>query len=56
MTSDPFQPLRRATLARERAEYEWYREVEQLRALGFSVRAIAQAAGVSHDTVWRMTR
>jgi DNA-binding CsgD family transcriptional regulator len=25
-----------------------------LKAAGFSTRAIAQAAGVSHDTVWKI--
>ena len=56
MTRDPFDFIRRLTARREQAEYEWQREVSALRSLGFSTRAIAQAAGVSHDTIWRLTR
>ena len=54
--SDPFAALRKATLAREHAEYEWLQEIHALRALGFSTRAIASVAGVSHDAIWRRVR
>jgi lambda repressor-like predicted transcriptional regulator len=56
MTRDPFIQIRKLTLRREEAEYEWRHEVAALRALGFSTRAIAQVAGVSHDTIWKLTR
>lgn len=51
--SDPFNRLRELARARDKATHEWVKEIRALRALGFSVRAIAEAAGVSHDTVWR---
>lgn len=51
---DPFEGLRRAAANREHAEDVWRSEVLAARAAGFSLRAIAEAAGVSHDTVWRM--
>lgn len=54
--TDPFAPLRRTTAAREHAEYEWNREIIALHALGFSTRAIAEVAGVSHDSIWRRVR
>jgi DNA-binding NarL/FixJ family response regulator len=52
--SDPFVELRIAAKQRDRAQAEWEREVRAARAAGFSLRAIAEAAGVSHDTVWRV--
>jgi DNA-binding NarL/FixJ family response regulator len=53
MMDDPFTKIRRLSDARENADWEWRTEVMNLRAAGFSTRAIAQVAGVSHDTVWR---
>lgn len=54
--SDPFRAMRRATLNKANAEDEWRQEMMHLRAAGYSVRFIASLAGVSHDTVWKMTR
>jgi len=54
--SDPFAGLRRAATSRVNSEDELRREIWELRALGFSLRAIAGAAGLSPDTVWRWTR
>ena len=54
--SDPFTKLRAAAAARDEAHYEWAQEVHAARAAGFSLRAIADAAGVSHDTVWKLVR
>lgn len=51
--SDPFEKIRRLTLRRETAHEDWREEVRLLRAAGYSTRAIAAVAGVSHDTVWR---
>jgi len=54
MTEDPFGKIRTLTMKRERAQDEWREEVRYLRAAGFSTRAIAQVAGVSHDTIWKV--
>lgn len=54
--TDLFEGLRRAAMARERAACEWEAEVRAARAAGFSLRTIAEVAGVSHDTVWRLVR
>lgn len=54
--TDPFDKVRRLTLRREASNENWTEEVRLLRAAGYSVRAIADVAGVSHDTVWRATR
>ena len=50
---DPFAVIKRLSDEREQADWAWRCEVMNLRAAGFSTRAIAQVAGVSHDTVWR---
>ena len=50
---DPFENIKRLSDLREDADWAWRCEVLNLRAAGFSTRAIAQVAGVSHDTVWR---
>jgi hypothetical protein len=52
--SDPFDTIRRLADAREAADWAWRCEVLSLKAAGFSTRAIAQVAGVSHDTVWKI--
>ena len=54
--SDPFVTVRRLASERDAADWAWRCEVLNLRAAGFSLRAIAQAAGVSHDTVWKVVR
>jgi len=54
--SDPFAGLRRAVASKANSENQVRQEVAALRALGFSLRAIAGAAGLSPDTVWRWTR
>ena len=54
MTEDPFEKIRTLTMKREQAQDEWREEVRYLRAAGFSTRAIAQVAGVSHDTIWKV--
>lgn len=53
---DPFEKIRRLTLRKEAAFEDWLEELRLLRAAGYSVRAIADVAGVSHDTVWKATR
>ena len=53
MREDPFDRLRTLTAKKRQASAEWHEELKALRAAGFSVRAIASAAGVSHDTVWK---
>ena len=52
--SDPFENIRALTERRERADWAWRCEVMNLRASGYSTRAIAQVAGVSHDTIWKI--
>lgn len=52
--SDPFEKIRRLTMRREAVTDDWYEEVRLLKAAGFSTRAIADVAGVSHDTVWKV--
>jgi hypothetical protein len=54
--TDPFAGLRAAAAERESARDRWETEVRALHAAGFSLRAIASAAGVSHDVVWRRVR
>jgi hypothetical protein len=54
--SDPFATVRELAAQREMLQHEWTTEVKALHALGFSLRAIADAAGVSHDSVWRRVR
>jgi hypothetical protein len=54
LVSDPFGKIRELSDRREEADWAWRCEVLSLRAAGFSTRAIAQVAGVSHDTVWRI--
>lgn len=51
--TDPFDTIRRLTDRKDEADWQWRTEVLNLRAAGYSTRAIAQVAGVSHDTVWR---
>ena len=51
--TDPFAKIRDLSAARQKLTYEWVQEMKALRAAGYSVRAIAQVAGVSHDTVWK---
>jgi len=54
--SDPFAEVRRlADLKTVHADL-LRDEVRALRAAGYSVRTIAQAANVSHDTAWRWSR
>ena len=53
---DEFEELRKATARRHQAQMEWEAEVRRMRESGWSVRAIAPAAGVSHMTVWELTK
>lgn len=52
--SDPFAKIRSLANRREETDDAWRQEVRALRAAGFSTRAIAEVAGVSHDTVWKV--
>ena len=52
--SDPFEKVRALATKREMVDDEWRFEVRTLKAAGFSLRSIAQAAGVSHDTIWKL--
>jgi DNA-binding NarL/FixJ family response regulator len=52
--SDPFDNIRLLAERRDQADWAWRCEVLNLKAAGFSTRAIAQVAGVSHDTVWKI--
>lgn len=54
--TDPFGTIRDLAARREQLQHEWSSEVKALHAAGYSLRAIAEAAGVSHDSVWRRVR
>ena len=54
--SDPFVELRIAAKQRDACQKTWEFEVRAARAAGYSLRSIADAAGVSHDTIWKVTR
>lgn len=54
--SDPFTALREAAQERIDAQDRWRAEVRACRAAGYSLRTIADAAGVSHDTVWKVIK
>jgi hypothetical protein len=56
MMSDPFATICDLAARKGELQAEWTAEVKALHALGFSLRAIADAAGVSHDSVWRRVR
>ena len=53
---DPFATIKLLAHKRDQVKHEWSQEVKALHAAGFSLRAIASAAGVSHDTVWKRVR
>ena len=53
---DEFAALREFTRRRAKAQQDWENEVIRLRANGWSTRALATPAGVSHMTVWELTR
>jgi hypothetical protein len=48
--------LREATAQRARAEENWRLAMHDAREAGFSLRAIAEASGVSHQTVVNLLR
>jgi hypothetical protein len=50
---DPFATIKLLANKRNQVTHEWVQEMKALRAAGYSVRAIAEVAGVSHDTVWK---
>jgi DNA-binding NarL/FixJ family response regulator len=52
--TDPFATIRTLAARCEDADCAWRLEVLNLKAAGYSLRAIAEAAGVSHDTIWKM--
>jgi len=52
--TDPFEKIRALTMKRENASEAWREEVRYLKWCGFSTRAIAKVAGVSHDTIWKL--
>lgn len=56
MMSDPFTTIRLLAKKREDVQHDWSQEVKALHAAGYSLRTIADVAGVSHDTVWRKVK
>jgi hypothetical protein len=50
---DPFATIKMLAYKRNQVTNDWVQEIKALRAAGYSVRAIAEVAGVSHDTVWK---
>ena len=53
---DEFAALREFTRRKQKAQQDWENEVIRLRGNGWSTRALANPAGVSHMTVWELTR
>lgn len=56
MQVDEFAALREFTRRKHKAQQDWENEVLRLKAAGFSTRALATPAGVSHMTVWELGR
>lgn len=54
--TDEFTALRKATEAKKKAQLAWEAEIVRMRKDGWSTRALADPAGVSHMTVWELTR
>ena len=53
---DELAALREFTRRKQKAQQDWENEVIRLRNNGWSTRALANPAGVSHMTVWELTR
>jgi transposase-like protein len=51
--TDPFATLRKLASERDKLNYEFWSEISALRAAGYSLRAIAEVAHVSHNSVFR---
>ena len=56
MEIEEFAALREFTRRKHKAQQDWENEVIRLRKSGWSTRALATPAGVSHMTVWELTR
>jgi len=56
MDIDELAALREFTRRKQKAQQDWENEVIRLRNNGWSTRALANPAGVSHMTVWELTR
>ena len=56
MTVDEFARLREFTKMKQQIQRQWESEIVALREQGYSTRALADPAGVSHMTVWELTR
>lgn len=54
MIEDPFTVIRELSSQRSRSDWAWRDEVMNLKAAGWSLRTIAEVAGVSHDTIWKI--
>ena len=52
----PLTDVRRATARRRRSEQEWRKAIRRARAEGETLRAIAEAAGVTHPRVIQILR
>jgi transposase-like protein len=52
----PLTRVRRATARRSRSDTEWREAIRAAREAGLSLRAIAEAAGVSHVRVIQLLR
>lgn len=54
--NDPFETLRNLSSSHRQAHAEFWSEIRALRAAGYSYRAIADVAGMSHNTVYRQLK
>ena len=55
-SQDEFGRLREFTALKNTVQRQWENEIIWLRRQGYSTRALADPAGVSHMTVWELTR
>ena len=53
---DEFAALREFTRRKRKAQQDWENEVLRLKQAGWSTRALADPAGVSHMTIWELGR
>jgi len=56
MQVDEFERLREFTALKNTVQRQWENEIIALRKQGYSTRALSDPAGVSHMTVWELTR
>ena len=56
MAADPLTRVRRVTARRSRSQKDWHDAIRAAHASGASLRAIGDAAGISHVRVLKILR